>query len=105
MVDGLVVTRELDQVRVKGKREPVKIHELISMAPPTPEVSAFVEAFTWGLGAYKAQRWDEAVARFREADRLRGGDPCSRMYIGRCDAIRLDPPGPEWDGVFEMKTK
>jgi adenylate cyclase len=106
-VEGRVVTRELDQVRVKGKREPVKIHELISLAPATPEASAFVEAFTWGLGAYKAQRWDEAVARFKEADRLRGdkGDPCSRKYIARCEAMRRDPPGPEWDGVFEMKTK
>ena len=106
-VEGRVVARELDQVRVKGKREPVKIHELISLAPATPEASAFVEAFTWGLGAYKAQRWDEAVARFREADRLRGdgGDPCSRKYIARCEAMRRDPPGPEWDGVFEMKTK
>jgi adenylate cyclase len=104
-VEGRVVTRELDQVRVKGKREPVKIHELISLAPATPEASAFVEQFTWGIGAYKAQRWDEAVARFREADRLRGGDPCSRKYIGRCEAMRREPPGPEWDGVFEMKTK
>jgi adenylate cyclase len=104
-VEGRVVTRELDQVRVKGKREPVKIHELISLAPATPEASAFVEQFTWGIGAYKAQRWEEAVARFREADRLRGGDPCSRKYIGRCEAMRREPPGPEWDGVFEMKTK
>ena len=106
-VEDRVVTRELDQVRVKGKREPVKIHELISLAPATPEASAFVEQFNWGIGAYKAQRWDEAVARFREADKLRGdrGDPCSKKYIARCEAMRKDPPGPEWDGVFEMKTK
>jgi adenylate cyclase len=105
MVEDRVVARELDQVRVKGKRAPVKIHELIALAPAAPEVSAFVEAFTWGLSAYKAQRWDEAVSRFQEADRLRGGDSCSRKYIGRCEAMRKDPPGPEWDGVFEMKTK
>jgi adenylate cyclase len=104
-VEGRVVARELDQVRVKGKREPVKIHELIALAPASPEASAFVEKFTWGLGAYKAQRWDEAVARFREADALRGGDPCSKKYVARCEAMRRDPPGPEWDGVFEMKTK
>jgi len=106
-VEGRVVARELDMVRVKGKREPVKIYELISLAPASPEASAFVEQFTWGLSAYKAQRWDEAVARFSEADRLRGdrGDPCSKKYVARCEAMRRDPPGPEWDGVFEMKTK
>ncbi len=64
-----------------------------------------MERFGWGLSAYKAQRWDEAMARFREADQLRGADPTSRTYLERCEAMRREPPGPEWDGVFEMKTK
>ena len=100
-----VVVRELDLVRVKGKREPVHIYELLALAPGTPELTAFVERFRWGLSAYTAQRWDEAMARFREADALRGGDPTSRKYIERCEAMRREPPGPEWDGVFQMKTK
>jgi adenylate cyclase len=100
-----VVVRELDLVRVQGKREPVHIYELLALAPGTPELAAFVERFRWGLSAYKAQRWDEATARFREADRLRGGDPTSAAYVERCEAMRRAPPGPEWDGVFQMKTK
>jgi adenylate cyclase len=100
-----VVVRELDLVRVKGKREPVHIHELLALAPGTPELAAFVERFRRGLSAYKAQRWDEASARFREADELRGGDPTSQRYVERCEAMRREPPGPEWDGVFQMKTK
>ena len=104
-VRGAVVVRELDLVRVKGKREPVHIYELLALAPATPELAAFVERFRWGISAYKAQRWDEAIARFREADELRGGDPTSRTYVERCEAMCREPPGPEWDGVFEMKTK
>jgi adenylate cyclase len=104
-VSHAVVARELDLVRVKGKREPARIWELLAMAPAPPALAAFVERFGWGLSAYKAQRWDEAVARFREADALRGGDPPSRTYVERCEAMRREPPGPEWDGVFEMKTK
>ena len=100
-----VVARPLDLVRVKGKREPVRIHELLGLAPAPPEVLRFVEAFSLGLSAYQAQRWDEAVARFREADAMRGGDACARSYVARCERMRLAPPGPEWDGVFEMKTK
>jgi len=99
------VTRPLDRVRVKGKREPVLIHELLALAPEPPALSAFLGQFAWGLSAYQAQRWDEAVARFREADRLRGGDAPSQVYVARCEAMRRSPPGPEWDGVFEMKTK
>jgi adenylate cyclase len=104
-VKDAVVVRELDLVRVKGKREPVHIYELLALAPGTPELAAFVERFRWGLSAYTAQRWDEAIARFREADALRGGDPTSRKYVERCEAMRREPPGPEWDGVFQMKTK
>jgi adenylate cyclase len=104
-VKDAVVARELDLVRVKGKREPVHIHELLALAPGTPELLAFVERFRWGLSAYAGQRWDEAIARFREADALRGGDPTSRKYVERCEAMRREPPGPGWDGVFQMKTK
>ncbi len=104
-VSDAVVARELDLVRVKGKREPVQVWELLALAPAPPALAAFVERFGWGLSAYKAQRWDEAVARFREADALRGGDPPSLAYVERCEAMRRAPPGPEWDGVFEMKTK
>jgi adenylate cyclase len=104
-VRDVVVARELDLVRVKGKREPVHVYELLALAPGTPALAAFVERFRWGLSAYAAQRWDEAIARFREADALRGGDPPSRKYVERCEAMRRAPPGPEWDGVFQMKTK
>jgi len=104
-VRGTVVTREIDLVRVKGKREPVAVHELLALAPAPPALADFVARFGWGLSSYRAQRWDEAIARFREVDLLRSGDAVSRRYLERCEAMRLAPPGPEWDGVFEMKTK
>jgi adenylate cyclase len=104
-VKGRVVAREVDSVRVRGKREPVVVHELVGLAPAAPEEAAFLAEFGCGLGAWKGQRWDEAIAHFQAADRLRGGDPCSRVYVARCEATRLHPPEPGWDGVYEMKTK
>jgi adenylate cyclase len=104
-VRGEVVARQVDAVRVKGRRDPVVLHELIGLAPAAPGMAAFLAEFEWGLNAWKGQRWDESAARFRKADQLRGGDPCSRVYLARCDAMRLHPPGPEWDGVYEMKGK
>jgi len=100
-----VVVRQLDLVRVKGKREPVRIYELLSLAPGPDALRPFLEAFAWGLSAWQAQRWDEATARFLEADRLKGGDACAQVYLARCEEMRRHPPGPEWDGVYEMKTK
>jgi adenylate cyclase len=104
-VQGRVVARPLDLLRVKGKLEPVRIYELMGMGPASAAETAFLEAFAWGYGAWRAQRWDEAIARFGDADRLRGGDECSRVYIARCERMRLEPPGPDWDGAFTMETK
>jgi adenylate cyclase len=104
-VEGRVVARPIDLVRVKGKQEPVRIHELLGMAPASAADAAFLEAFGWGQGAWQAQRWDEAITHFREADRLRGGDECSRMYLARCERMKREPPGPDWDGAFTMESK
>jgi len=104
-VRGQVVTRELDAVRVKGKSEPVVIHELLAMGLPRPAQAAFLAEFEWGLSAYKGQRWEEAMAHFRAAIALHGPDACAQMYLARCEAMRQHPPGPGWDGVYEMSHK
>jgi adenylate cyclase len=97
--------RELDAVRVKGKREPVVVYELIGAGKPDEAEQAFLSEFTWALGAYKSQRWDEAIVHFKAASEMRKGDFCARKYVTRCEAMRKNPPGPDWDGVYEMKTK
>ncbi|MBI5070314.1 MAG: adenylate/guanylate cyclase domain-containing protein [Deltaproteobacteria bacterium] len=104
-VRGQVVARELDAVRVKGKREPVVIHELLGMGRPARDQAAFLGEFEWGLSAYKGQRWDEAMAHFRSAIALRGQDGCAQMYLARCEAMQRNPPGPGWDGVYELSHK
>jgi adenylate cyclase len=104
-VSGRLVLRALDLVRVKGKREPVTVFEVLGRAPAPPELAAFLERFGCALSAYRGQRWGEAILRFGEADALRGGDPCARAWLARCEAMRRQPPGPEWDGVFDLETK
>jgi adenylate cyclase len=104
-VRGEVVARELDSVRVKGKRVPVVIHELLGLGPAPRGQAAFLSEFEWGLSAYKGQRWEEAMAHFRAAVALAGQDACAEMYLGRCQAMRVRPPGPGWDGVYEMLHK
>jgi adenylate cyclase len=105
LVREQVVARQLDLVRVKGKLEPVRIYELMGLAPASADDAAFLEAFGWGYGAWRAQRWDEAMVHFSEADRLRGGDDCAQLYLERCEQMRREPPGPDWDGAFTMESK
>jgi len=97
--------RELDSVRVKGKREPVTIYELVDCKEPDPETQEVLRAFERGLMAYKSRRWKEATAHFKAAMQIDPNDHPSKLYIGRCEEYALHPPPQEWDGVFDMKTK
>lgn len=102
--------RLLDAVRVKGKKDPVSIYEIIGKGPMPPAVAAFVGPFEHGLNLYKLKQFSEAMVQFRAADAARTasfacGDPPSALYIERCEHFIEAPPPAEWDGVYEFKTK
>ncbi len=98
--------REVDMVRVKGKREPVKIYELLGKGEPVGQAKDLIVEFDRAVQLYRSQKWDEAVALF---DMIRANikeaDYCSEMYIERCKEMREHPPGADWDGVYTMTTK
>jgi adenylate cyclase len=100
-----VVARDLDLVRVKGKRLPVRIYEIVAAGAERQRWGAFVERSDAGVQAYREQRWDEAMALFTEVLQMHPGDGPARLYLERCAAMRAEPPGPDWDGVTVMETK
>jgi adenylate cyclase len=99
---------ELDLIAVKGKKEAVRIFALLG--DPEMAASAAFGALRGRhlamLGAYRGQRWDEAQAL---VDECRALDPrlddLYDVYEMRIQAMRLDPPGPDWDGVFVATSK
>ncbi len=98
--------RLLDAVRVKGKKEPVRIFEVIGKGPMPDSSKAFVEPFEKGFAAYQAQQWDVAEELFTQAQQARpGGDPASQLYLERVESFREAAPPTDWDGVYEFKTK
>jgi len=106
MAKDVVHGRILDAVRVKGKKDPVRIFEIISKGPMPPATAAFVGPFEKGFAHFQAQRWDEAEACFKTAIAARpGGDPPSALFLERVEHFREEPPPKDWDGVFEFKTK
>ncbi|RMG13228.1 MAG: adenylate/guanylate cyclase domain-containing protein [Deltaproteobacteria bacterium] len=100
-----VIVRELDSVRVKGKREPVRIYELMGLGQPDAETRAFLEAFAEGLAHYRRQLWDDAIAHFERAGAMRPLDIACQLYVARCVAMKESPPGEDWDGVYTMTSK
>jgi adenylate cyclase len=105
LVSGALYTRELDELMVKGKKEPVRIFELRGRGKPEETEKRFIDAFSEGLDLYRRQRWDEAAAVFRRTLEMVPGDPPSARYLERIEYLKANPPGPDWKGVWVMKTK
>ncbi|RMD98277.1 MAG: adenylate/guanylate cyclase domain-containing protein [Calditrichaeota bacterium] len=98
--------RELDLVRVKGKKKPVKIYELRSMSKlPAIEEELIIGVYNEGLELYKQRKWYEAIKAFKRVMRYFPSDGPSRVYIKRCLDFIETPPPENWDGVYEFKTK
>ena len=105
-VKDAMIARELDLVRVKGKKEPVKIYELLGRAGEVEQnVIQGRTYFEAGLEGYRQTRWDDAIEQFTQAISLYGEDAPSTLYLTRCQDYQLTPPPENWDGVYVMTTK
>ncbi len=107
LVPGLFTLRELDLVRVKGRAQALRIHELLATADASlPEKQKEMLAlYALGLGAYRERRWDEALELFRRCLVLWPKDGASRLMESRCLTFGREPPPDDWDGTFEHLTK
>lgn len=99
------VCMEMDSVKVKGKTLPVRIFQLVGGNDLPDGRKEAITYFHKGLGLYKQQKWDEAIELFQILTALEKGIPAANLYIERCLDLKGNPPGPEWDGVFTLKTK
>lgn len=95
-----IVLRELDKVKVKGKREPVTIYEIVGMKADVgrDELSA-IKRYEDALHLYYKGRFKDALKGFKRID-----DAPSRLMVERCKEYSADRPK-EWDGVHEMQQK
>ncbi|MBI5730362.1 MAG: adenylate/guanylate cyclase domain-containing protein [Ignavibacteriales bacterium] len=101
-----ILVRELDVIRVKGKSEPTKVYELISIVgdKKAEEAVEKMDLYFQALELYRQKSFEPALDYFnRSYEKL--GDYPSKVYINRCEFYLKNPPDQNWDGVFEMKTK
>jgi adenylate cyclase len=106
LVAGQFVTRELDRIRVVGKRNAVRIFELLAPAgSPPPFDPRFLEAYEAALRLFQERRWPEAGEAFERALAVKPGDKPCQIYVARAGAFASDPPPPDWEGVFELTSK
>jgi len=105
-VKNKAIARELDNVRVKGKKRPVKIYELRGMhSLPSIEKELIIDVYTYGLEFFRQQSWAKALREFRRVLRYFPSDGPSRIYTQRCLEFIEHPPAENWDGVFDFAVK
>lgn len=97
--------RQVDLLRVKGKKQPVPVFELIGPRGTLDESGRLAtELFVRAFAAYQTSDFAAALALL-DTQRTLVDDPTARVLRRRCEAFLHDPPGADWDGVFTLATK
>ena len=99
------VTREMDWVKVKGKKLPVRIFELMGEGITSPETAEVLKNWNEGFIKYHEKNFSGALESFKTVLALSPNDEPSKLYIQRCEDYIAETPAEDWDGVFEMKSK
>lgn len=98
------LVRELDLVRVKGRKQPVAIFELLGRLEERPHYP-WLDAFAAALAAYRAADWHRAAGLFQEVLREKPADPPSCCFLQRLQHLSRQPPPAAWDGVYNLNSK
>jgi adenylate cyclase len=97
--------REIDRVRVKGKKEPVAIFEPLGPRTGLAEAQLLAAArFAEVLAHYRVRKWDAAGTILAELAAI-DGQALYTLYLERIRHFHLNPPPADWDGVFTFETK
>lgn len=96
--------RELDLVQVKGKAEPVAIHELLG--GPAAAIASYVDLKSWeaGVAAYRAGSFAQARQDFARFQEKNAHDKAVSLYLERLEELGDNVPA-DWRGVWVYKTK
>lgn len=117
-VRDTLATIDLDFIRVKGKLEGVYIYGLMGdeTVRAKPEFQHLRQLITDAEAAYRAQDFEGAAEMFKKIRRLGGPerrpwkldvtlDVLCDVYEERIAEARVNPPPPDWDGVYVATSK
>ena len=104
-VAGQFVAREVDRIRVKGKKQPVVIYELLAPISQRNAYALLLAQYNAALDVYRAQNWNDAAGKFGEILAAYPEDGPTQVLLQRCLEFVEAPPDPAWDGVYIMKSK
>lgn len=101
------LVRELDNMRVKGKKKPTRVLELLGAVddPVANEKLKKLTHYFNGLEQYKKREFSLAKEEFEKSLKILIDDQPSQEYLDRSNFYINNTPPEDWDGVFVMTTK
>ena len=93
--------RLLDKVAVKGRREGLRVYELLGEATPLLARAGVVAAYEQALEACWRRDFEAALALLES----QSDDAPSRILAERCRIFRTAPPPPDWNGIHIATEK
>ncbi|MDD2786057.1 MAG: adenylate/guanylate cyclase domain-containing protein [Patescibacteria group bacterium] len=100
------LVRSIDLVAVKGKKEPVKIFEVMKRSKNASQTDRqFAKKFEDALAAYFTKDFFRAVQLTSELLTERPDDGPSKTLKARAEHFIQEPPAKDWDGVWRMTKK
>ena len=101
-----IVYRELDLVRVKGRKAPLAIYEPMGFKNQVDRQSVReLSRYHEGIQRFRAGAWSEAGEIFDELACAPSGSPMARLYRERIRHLQEHPPSEGWDGVVTFDQK
>jgi adenylate cyclase len=101
---------QVDAILVKGKSDPEVIYTIIGRSDvgETAEFRSLQDLWTGLLNCYRGQDWsgaNELIERCRSLGGKFGLNDLVKLYEERISHYQVNPPPPDWDGIFVAQTK
>jgi adenylate cyclase len=103
-------TMEIDLIQVKGKKQPEAVFAVLGRVEveQDPRCGELRELNAQMLARFRKQQWDETLKVIERCRKVADGFDVAGlydMYEERIDVYRTEPPGPDWEGVYEAESK
>ena len=101
-IKDVFAVREIDLIRVIGKKKPVHVYEPVGEKETisSDKIKA-IQIFHEGLAAYRKRDWTKALDLFTSL----GDEGAAKVYVNRINTLIKEPPLSDWEGVFDLKSK
>jgi len=102
-----IPVRDLDDLQVKGKTEPVRVFEVLrpDLLKTENGLKDLIGEFEAGRTAYRAQKWKEAREHFMNCLKIRPDDGPAHKFLERVAEREAIGFVEGWNGVYTAKSK